>query len=145
MKKLFLIAIVTLASSTSFAQTKEMTPEERAEKKSEHMAKELGLSEEQKMKVEALFEGVHEKNQGIKENSSLTAEQKKEQMKANHEFVDQQLQTILTEDQYKKHQELKEQHRAKKMEHKKEMKHKEMHHKEMHHHEMKHSPEEKAE
>ncbi len=75
------------------------SPQERAQFRTDWMAKELSLTEAQKTKVAELNLAAVEKNQSIKADASLTAEQKKEAWRANHKEQKTKLKEILTAEQ----------------------------------------------
>lgn len=75
------------------------TPQERAQFRTDWMAKELSLSETQKTKVAALNLQMVEKNQQIKNDASLNEEQRKTAWKENRMAQKKQLKEILTADQ----------------------------------------------
>ena len=68
----------------------------------EHLAKELGLSDAQKSQIQALFKAQQPAIKAIRENTSLTPEQKKEQVSAIFEGIKQQIKSILTPEQQQK-------------------------------------------
>ena len=75
------------------------TPQERAQFKTDWMAKELSLTAEQKTQVAGLNMEAVEKNQGIRNNASLTAEQKKAAWQESRKAQKEKLKTILTAEQ----------------------------------------------
>ncbi len=85
-------------------QREEGMMKERAER----MKTRLGLSEEQSAKMESNRKEMGEKMKAIRENSSLGDDQKREQMKELHKKQQENMKSILTEEQLKK---LKEAHR----------------------------------
>ncbi|MBV9989476.1 MAG: hypothetical protein JO301_17480 [Chitinophagaceae bacterium] len=68
----------------------------------EHMKSTLGLTADQEAKLKASREGFHDKVKAIRSNTSLTEEQKKEQMKALASERQASLKTILTPEQLEK-------------------------------------------
>lgn len=75
------------------------SPKERADFRTEHMAKELSLTADQKAKVSELNRSMAEKNDQIRNDAKLTPEQKQEAFKANHETHKAKMQEILTPEQ----------------------------------------------
>lgn len=102
-----------------------LTPEERAERQTMRMEKELELTPDQKNKVAVLNKGVAQKNQAIRDDQTITKEQKKERLRMNHEQRKGMLKEILTDSQYAKMEQKEEEKKAKKAEMK--AKHAEMH------------------
>jgi Spy/CpxP family protein refolding chaperone len=80
-----------------------------AHKAAEHMSKKLGLSADQTAKVEPILSDSQQKMSTLRSNTSLTQDQRREQMKAIHQDTQTQLATILTPDQM---QQLKAMHRG---------------------------------
>ena len=68
----------------------------------EHLVKELGLTEAQRAQIQALFKAQQPAIKAIRENTSLTPEQKKEQVSAIFEGIKQQIKSILTPEQQQK-------------------------------------------
>ena len=101
-------------------QLKKMHQEGRAKQKHsseerlEMMKDKLGLSNEQTAKIKELQSGFHNKIKSIRENESLAAADKKEQirqvLKENHKKIE----SVLTEDQIEKLKELKQNRQGKK-------------------------------
>ncbi len=69
--------------------------------------KKLNLTDDQKAKVGPILQKAREDAKAVKSNDSLTPEQKKQQISAIRENKDQQLQTVLTPEQYQQLQEIK--------------------------------------
>ena len=78
------------------------SPQERAQERTDWMAKELSLTGEQKTKVAELNLKSVEKNQAIRKDVSLSEEQKKEAWKTNRKAQKAQLKEILTAEQLAK-------------------------------------------
>ena len=76
--------------------------EAMAKSRSEKMKTELGLSDEQSAKMQANRVKIGEKMKTIRENASLSDEQKRENMKQLHKEQKEFMKSILTEDQLKK-------------------------------------------
>ena len=103
MKKLFyalFFAGFVLLSSLVYAQEKHYSPEQKAEKMTEWMKTNLGLSDEQLPKVQALNLEYAKMNAALKSGTN-SQEEKMAQMKKNMEEKDAKLKTILTADQFK--------------------------------------------
>lgn len=104
MKKLLTsISILTLFAINANAQVqREVKPRTHAShtKGEKHkMMKDLNLSKEQKGKMKEFKQSMKQKKDAIKNNASLSEEQKKQQMKQLHKEQKQNLQTILTPEQ----------------------------------------------
>ena len=69
------------------------------QKQAEMISKKLNLSADQTAKLEPILADRDQKFQALMQNSSLTPEQRHEQMKAIHQSTEQQLSTVLTPDQ----------------------------------------------
>ncbi|WP_343604051.1 hypothetical protein [Fluviicola sp.] len=108
--KTFILALAVLVGGTAMAQQQgqgkreHKTAEERATGVTEKMTTQLGLDDSQKAKIQEVNLGIAKKNDAIRENTSLTREQKMAQMKQNHDARDAQYKTILTTDQYAKYE-----------------------------------------
>jgi len=76
-------------------------------KRGEAMKEKLGLSNDQAAKLKTHNEATHSKIKAIRDNQSLSMEQKKEQMKAVKESSKAQRNSILTAEQIKKMDEMK--------------------------------------
>jgi Spy/CpxP family protein refolding chaperone len=81
----------------------------RFEKMSEH----LSLNKEQKEKLGNLRAGMSEKIKTIRSNESLSQEQKKDQVKELMKAQKEEMKSILTDEQFKKMQEMKSHHGGK--------------------------------
>ena len=71
-----------------------------------NIAKQLDLTEDQKPKVEAIMKGAMEKGRALREDTSLTPEEKKAKAKAIKEETATQLKAVLTPEQFAKWQEM---------------------------------------
>lgn len=69
------------------------------QKQAEMLSKRLNLSADQTAKLEPILADRDQKFQALRENTSLTPDQRHEQMKAIHQSTEQQLATVLTPDQ----------------------------------------------
>ena len=124
---LILTVLLGLNFSNGFAQEenkqkdhprefKEMTPEERAEKRTIKMTEELGLTEDQATRIKAV-NLAH-----AKEMERLHAEFKvlKDQMKAEREKTKKEIDSVLTDAQREKMKMREEEHKKKREQHHKE-------------------------
>jgi len=118
MKKAILASALALMTVMTFAQEKKQrTPEERAQKATEKMAKELNLSEEQKEKVLEINLQKAKEMQQLKEEMKVLKEKRK---KLRDEHAEQ-MKSVLSEEQYQKYlqmrEEMKKKHQEKRMKH----------------------------
>ncbi|MEP7164811.1 MAG: hypothetical protein ABI741_08955 [Ferruginibacter sp.] len=90
------------------AQRKEMH-----EKRAKEMQVKLGLSDDQAAKLKVQNEATHAQMKAIKENGSLTSEDKKQQLKAIRDASKEQRKNLLTADQLKKLEEMKQSKKGK--------------------------------
>lgn len=96
------LAVFTLVVGTAVmaqGRGEGKSPQEKAQFRTDWMAKELSLTEEQKTKVAGLNLQSVEQNQAIRKNESLTAEQKKEAWQKNRQEQKAALKNILTKEQ----------------------------------------------
>lgn len=119
MKRIFVLLAITFMGQLVSAQEKESTPAElnktktekngfhKGKHKKDAMMKELNLSEDQKAKLKEMREANKSKRDAIKNDSKLTDEQKKEQMKALKEEQKKGMQGVLTDEQKSKMKEMK--------------------------------------
>ncbi len=70
------------------------------------IAKQLDLTPEQKPKVEAIMKSTMEKRKELREDTSLTQEEKRDKGKALQEDTSKQLKAVLTPEQFTKWQEI---------------------------------------
>ena len=133
MKKIFAILAITCMGQLTFAQEKTSSSTEMNKpgtenkgfhKKGKHhkaeMMKQLNLNDEQKAKLKEMKSAEQGKKDAIKNDSKLTEEQKKEQMKALKDERRKNMQSVLTDEQKQKVKEMKskmkdEKHNRKKM------------------------------
>ena len=102
-------ALLTTEQKNKMAQAKKERSEKMkmmAEKKMEKMKTDLGLTDDQVAKIKEQQQSSMEQMKAIKENSSLTEEQKKEQLMDLHKNMRESMKNILTADQIKKRDEL---------------------------------------
>ncbi|MEI9863601.1 MAG: hypothetical protein WDN00_03400 [Limisphaerales bacterium] len=70
------------------------------------IAKQLDLTAEQKPKVQEIMKGAMEKRKELRDDTSLTAEEKKEKGKAIQEATAKQMKAVLTPEQFAKWEEM---------------------------------------
>ena len=68
--------------------------------------KELNLTDDQKPKFKAIMQGAMEKQKALREDTSLSMEDKKAKMKAIHEDTVAQMKALLTAEQFAKWQKM---------------------------------------
>jgi len=97
-----------ILTSEQKAKMEKMKVEGKAKRESfekqhgQQMKTRLGLSDEQSAKMDASRKEIGEKMKAIRDNKSLSEEQKKEQMKELHKKQQENMKSILTEEQLKK-------------------------------------------
>jgi Spy/CpxP family protein refolding chaperone len=64
-----------------------------------HVGKRLGLSDDQTAKLEPIFADSQQKMLALRSNTSLTPDQRREQMRSIHKDTQTQLSSVLTPDQ----------------------------------------------
>lgn len=79
-----------------------MTPEQRADRMTEKMTKNLALTAEQAERISQVNRGIAGKNAAIRKDQTFTAEQKEEIISSNREAAKSMYQGILTPEQYNK-------------------------------------------
>ncbi len=82
-----------------------MTPEQRAEKRTQHMTEKLELNADQQAKVKDLHLRMAKQREELRSNETMTREEKKAAMIASHDAYKVELRQILTPEQYEKYQE----------------------------------------
>jgi len=110
MKKLFLVAIAGLlfTISTNAQVQREMPQHQHMKSDSSHhfqkgkMMEQLNLTTDQKTQMKTLRENMQQQRNAIQNDASLTADQKKEKMKALHKDQMGKVNAILTPDQQAK-------------------------------------------
>jgi Spy/CpxP family protein refolding chaperone len=85
----------------------------KMKEKFEKLQTELGLTEEQSKKVQSILVEQRQATKGLKDDTTLTADQKKEKMKASRAEVDSKVSAILTPEQKAKWDQLKKDRPAK--------------------------------
>lgn len=78
----------------------------------ETLSKELNLTDEQKTKLKPILEDAGKQMRGVRDDTSLTQDQKRDKMKQLRESTDSQINGILTPEQQKKFEDLKAQEKA---------------------------------
>lgn len=108
-----LLAGIAIFSAVSVVaqEAPKKTPEQHANEMTDRMKTELALSEDQTKKVQDINLRFTAKQAEIRNNSSLTKEQKQQEMKAAKDAHKEQLKNVLTEEQMKKWHEAKKEHR----------------------------------
>ncbi|MNJ85426.1 hypothetical protein D3C87_29000 [compost metagenome] len=106
--KTFILAIAVLAGGTAMAQQQEKkepkTTEQRATSITEKMTAKLSLDDAQKAKIYEINLGTAQKNDALRQNPSLTQEQKIAQLKENQDARKAQYKEVLNADQYAKYE-----------------------------------------
>ncbi len=105
-----MLAILTPDQKNQLEQLKKdekANREQKGEKRFEKMQSELSLTPDQVSKLKSNHENLKSQMDAIKNNSSLSEEQKHEQMKALHQQSKDYMKSILTADQLKKLEERK--------------------------------------
>lgn len=112
-RKAKMAGLLTAEQRTQLAQLKEdhkKKAEEHYAKKMDKMKAKLGLSDAQVAQLKTQREAMHTKMKALKENESLSREQKKEQFMALKAEAKEQHKKIFTADQLKKMEEMKKSH-----------------------------------
>jgi Spy/CpxP family protein refolding chaperone len=97
--------ILTAEQKAKKAELKEKRKAEAKEKgkeRGEKMKQELGLTDAQGQKIKSINEDFHAKAKAIKDNQSLSQEQKKEQFKVLNEQRKESMKSVLTAEQIQK-------------------------------------------
>lgn len=98
--KLVLFALAfTFGTTLVMAQETVKTAEERAAKQTEHLTNELSLTAVQQEQIYAINLGIIQKNDAIRDNSSMTSELKTESIKQNNDARKQLIKDALTPEQ----------------------------------------------
>jgi periplasmic protein CpxP/Spy len=99
-------ALLAGSSALRAQQATNMPPIHAGMKPHQNIAKQLDLTEDQKPKVEAILKGAADKGRALREDTSLTPEEKRAKAKAIREETATQLKGILTPEQFAKWQEM---------------------------------------
>lgn len=108
--KTLILALAMVISGTALAQPpqhqkRERKPaEERATNSAQKMKTKLGLDDAQTTKIHDVNLGIAQKNDAIRDNTSLTREQKMTQLRETQNARNAQYKEILTADQYTKYE-----------------------------------------
>jgi Spy/CpxP family protein refolding chaperone len=101
-KNLAMAAIIALALSVGIAHAALAQHDPGQGPGGQRMAKELNLTADQQAKVKQIMEANHAKMQAIRDDQSLTQEQRQEKMSALHESMKKDMAAVLTPDQQQK-------------------------------------------
>jgi Spy/CpxP family protein refolding chaperone len=82
---------------------------EQARDRIEQMAKELNLSDDQKTKLKPVFQHEAEKMKALRDDTSLSREQRREKLKAIRDDFVGKVKEVLTKEQFEKWEKLREQ------------------------------------
>lgn len=126
MKKLALVItlLVTfgIQAQERREKMKDITPEERIEKRTERLSEKLSLDENQKAKVKEIMATQQKENQKVREEIKAEKENLRTKIEENHkkqqENLKAKLKTVLTEEQLKKWEELQKNNQEKRKNHK---------------------------
>jgi|SRR6185312_2082275 len=109
MKKLFLLAIAGFffATASNAQTTRDAAPSQKVQSDTSHhfrknMMEDLNLTADQKTPLKSLHENMKQQRDAIKNDATLTADQKKEKMKELHKSQQEKMNSILTPDQQAK-------------------------------------------
>lgn len=106
--KTLILAIAFLVGGSAMAQQQakreRKTAEERATNSTQKMTTKLGLDETQKSKIHDINLGIAQKNDAIRDNKSLTRDQKMAQLKEIQDSRNAQYKEVLTSEQYAKYE-----------------------------------------
>lgn len=113
MKKMMLIAFAAIAFTTATqaqdsVDHKRMNADHAGKMQHAQMWDDMNLTQDQKDKMKKLREDNMTKMDGIKNNSSLTDDQKQEQMKTMREDQRKSMESILTDEQKAKMKQMRE-------------------------------------
>lgn len=117
MMKIAVMAIALVMGSLAFGQETEKaktSPEERANNLTTKMVKQLGLNGEQATQISEINLGIAGKNEGIRNNTNMTKEQKQEILLSNNAARMAMYKNVLTAEQYVKCEEMEKLHQERK-------------------------------
>ncbi len=124
-------AVLMAAPLTGFAQENSATPPANDQttmqgmgrhghmrqadpaKRLEWMSKKLNLTDEQKTKLQPIFQDEFQQMKAVREDTSLSREQKRDKMKQIHETFHPQVMAVLTPDQQQKLEQMRANRRGK--------------------------------
>jgi periplasmic protein CpxP/Spy len=98
--------VMILGSSSLPAQDATNTPPPGMKGKHHEIAKELNLTADQKPKFQEIMKNAMEQRKALRDDTSLSKEDKKAKMKTIQEDTNKQLKDLLTAEQYAKWQEM---------------------------------------
>lgn len=108
-----------VVSSTGLAQTTNTNSNGRTgrrgpnvQQRVERLSTELNLNDDQKSKLSALFEKEAKQGRELRDDTSLSRDERREKMRAIRQAQTKELKTILTSEQFEKMQQQREQMRA---------------------------------
>ena len=107
-KLLFALLISVLLASFAFAQDSSSQNQSNAADRLQKMAQELNLTDAQKEKIKPIVEDEAKQLQALRDDSSLSRRQKMSKFKAIHSQSASQIRPLLTPDQQKKLDQMKE-------------------------------------
>lgn len=112
----FSLAIGSQAQVSRSVKSTQKVQSDASHKMHQQQMKDLNLTKEQKVQMKEMRQNVKSQREAIKNDASLSADQKKAKMKEMHENLKNKSNNILTPDQKDKMKQMKkEQHKAKKM------------------------------
>jgi hypothetical protein len=113
--KTVILALAVLVGGSAMAQqpAKRKTAEERATASAQKMTTKLGLDDTQKTKIHDINLGIAQKNDAIRDNTSLTREQRMAQLEETRTARNAQYREVLTSEQYAKYEAWERERRAK--------------------------------
>jgi periplasmic protein CpxP/Spy len=109
----FGLSLVTRAQDTSAQQSSAQAESQNGMHQGQHasrlewMSKELNLTDDQKAKLKPILADEGKQMQSVKEDTTLSQDQKRDKMKEIRQKTDSQVNDILTPDQQKKYADLK--------------------------------------
>ena len=106
------IAALAQTASTASGDNAAQTQSEKRGERGEKFAKELNLTPEQQADLKSIRENMKQQAQAIKNDSSLTPDQKKAKFKELRKSSHEQMMAKLTPDQQTKFKEMKKEHRG---------------------------------
>lgn len=117
MKKLFFVAIAAIFFAANgnaqvkrdVPQSQQMPSDSSHHLKRANMMEQLNLTADQKSQMKTLHQDMKQQREGIMNDQSLTADQKKEKMKDLRKSQSEKMNTILTPDQQSKMKEIRKQ------------------------------------
>lgn len=109
MNKLFVLFALILTATFAQAQTTQVAenPTERAHTQALRLQKQLGLSEDQTAKVEAIYLSCHGEVETIKNDAAKTQEEKDNATTIVRKEKEKEIQALLTPDQLIRYNEIK--------------------------------------